>query len=169
MEMIPFECYVSLNPNSFPNPSTFPFPDTNVKLYLAPFPYHFRDLRCTVTLTHNLKVHVNAIMWRMVYRELRALTNDGGMNLNPLELNEVYEQLWNVGTLLRRDDVLQILDKNFRPWPKVTSCRGGAAVAEQFYNVHDRDKQVVVNPYLNPTLTLPRSCNLHPNPTPRMI
>jgi hypothetical protein len=28
-------------------------------------------------------------MWRMVYRELRAVTNDSAMDLNPMELNEV--------------------------------------------------------------------------------
>ena len=38
-------------------------------------------------------VHVNAIMWRVVYRELRALTNDGAMDLNPMELNDVYEEV----------------------------------------------------------------------------
>ncbi len=29
-------------------------------------------------------IHVNAIMWRLVYRELRALTNERNLNLNPL-------------------------------------------------------------------------------------
>ena len=32
-------------------------------------------------------LHVCAVMWRTVYRELRALTNDNGLELNPLELN----------------------------------------------------------------------------------
>ncbi len=96
----------------------------------------------------------------MVYRELRAVTNDGGMNLNPLELNDVYEQLWNVGTLLRSDDVLQILDDDFRPWPKVTSCRGGTAVAEEFYKMHDRDKEVGINPHHHPTLPSPIASTL---------
>jgi hypothetical protein len=31
-------------------------------------------------------VHVNAIMWRVLYRELRALTNDSTMQLNPMEI-----------------------------------------------------------------------------------
>ncbi len=60
-------------------------------------------------------VHVNAIMWRVVYRELRALTNDAAMDLNPMELNEVYEEVWNVGTLLMSDDALSILDLDYRP------------------------------------------------------
>ena len=58
-------------------------------------------------------VHVNAIMWRVVYRELRALTNDAVMDLNPMELNEVYEEVWNVGTLLMSDEALSILDLDF--------------------------------------------------------
>ena len=38
-------------------------------------------------------IHANAIMWRVVYRELRALTNDASMNLNPMEINDVYEEV----------------------------------------------------------------------------
>jgi hypothetical protein len=77
-------------------------------------------------------VHVNAIMWRVVYRELRALTNDGAMALNPMELNDIYEELWNVGTLLQNHgEVLSIMEDDFRPWPKV----------KEVYEVHDRAKQ----------------------------
>ena len=32
-------------------------------------------------------VHVGAIMWRVIFRELRALTNSKGLELNPLALN----------------------------------------------------------------------------------
>ncbi len=59
-------------------------------------------------------IHVNAIMWRVVYRELRALTNDAELNLNPMELNNVYEDLWNVGTLLMTDNALSVLDPEYR-------------------------------------------------------
>ena len=38
-------------------------------------------------------IHANAIMWRVMYRELRALMNDNAMNLNPMEINDVYEVL----------------------------------------------------------------------------
>jgi hypothetical protein len=75
----------------------------------------------------------------MVYRELRALTNDGIMNLNPMELNEIYEQLWNVGTLLRSDDALHILEDGYRPWPKVQE---GTEASDIFYTIHDRNKPV---------------------------
>jgi hypothetical protein len=65
------------------------------------------------------QVHVNAIMWRVVYRELRALTNDSAINLDPMELCDIYEQVWVVGSLLQSDDCLSILDDGYRPWPKV--------------------------------------------------
>ncbi len=84
-------------------------------------------------------VHVNAVMWRVVYRELRALTNDGVMALNPMELNEIYEELWNVGTLLQNATVvLSIMEDEFRPWPKV---KAETEKSRAFYDVHDRAKQ----------------------------
>ena len=83
-------------------------------------------------------VHVNAILWRVVYRELRALTNDSSMGLNPLDLNEIYEHLWNVGTMLQDEvDVLSILEDDFRPWPRV---KQGTKESQRFYEVHDRAK-----------------------------
>ena len=84
-------------------------------------------------------VHVNAIMWRVVYRELRALTNDGAMALTPMELNDIYEELWNVGTLLQNDgEVLSIMEDDFRPWPKV---KEDTEKSRKFYEVHERAKQ----------------------------
>ncbi len=84
-------------------------------------------------------VHVNTIMWRVVYRELRALTNASDLNLNPMDLNDVYECVWNVGSLIMSEDALSILDVNYRPWPKV---KDGTEMSREFYKVHDRDKEV---------------------------
>ena len=39
-------------------------------------------------------VHVNAIMWRVVFRELRALTNGKGPDLSPIALNGLYEHMF---------------------------------------------------------------------------
>ena len=39
-----------------------------------------------------------AILWRVVFRELRALTNDKKMALNPFELNNLYEEYGQWGT-----------------------------------------------------------------------
>jgi hypothetical protein len=84
-------------------------------------------------------VHVNAVMWRVVYRELRALTNDGVMRLNLMELNDIYEDLWNVGTLLQNEtDVLSIMEDDFRSWAKV---KADTEKSRAFYDVHDRAKQ----------------------------
>jgi hypothetical protein len=53
---------------------------------------------------------------------------------------QIYESVWNVGTLLRSDAVLdEILDVNYRPWPKV---KEGTTISEELYEVHDRNKEV---------------------------
>jgi hypothetical protein len=90
-------------------------------------------------------VHVNAIMWRVLYRELRALTNDSTMNLNAMEINEllVYETVWNVGVDLQSDEALSILDLDYRPWPKV---KDGTEASSGLYSVHDRNKQIQPRP-----------------------
>ncbi len=72
-----------------------------------------------LTLFTVAQVHVNAIMWRVLYRELRALTNDGALDLNPMEICDIYEHVWNVGTLLQSDECLSVLADGYRPWPKV--------------------------------------------------
>ncbi len=64
-------------------------------------------------------IHVNALLWRLVYRELRALTNDHVLNLNPLEVNDLNDYLWDVGTLLTSTEALDILEDGWRPWPRV--------------------------------------------------
>jgi hypothetical protein len=57
-------------------------------------------------------------------------------------LTQIYESVWNVCTLLRSDAVLnEILDVNYRPWPKV---KEGTTISEEFYKVHDRNKAVAM-------------------------
>jgi hypothetical protein len=60
-----------------------------------------------------------------------------------MELNDVYEEVWNVGVLLMSDEALSILDDDYRPWPKV---KEGTEESRHFYTVHDRDKQVIPLP-----------------------
>jgi hypothetical protein len=65
-------------------------------------------------------VHVCAMMWKVAFQELRALTNtkklnDHGMNVNPMELNDIYDLLWNVGVELQSERCLGILQLEFRP------------------------------------------------------
>jgi hypothetical protein len=82
-------------------------------------------------------MHVNAIMWRVMYRELRALTNDKKLALTPMEVNDLYDHVWNVGTVLMSEDSLAILDDGFRPWPRVIE---GSEASWDFYDIHDRNK-----------------------------
>ncbi len=56
---------------------------------------------------HYAYVHCCAIMWKTVFQELRGLTNTKAI-LNPMELNDLYDHLWNVGVLLQSEDCLNI-------------------------------------------------------------
>jgi hypothetical protein len=58
--------------------------------------------------------------------------------LNPMELNDLYEEVWNVGSLLQTEDSLTVMEDAFRPWPRV---RAEATEASwDFYDIHDRNK-----------------------------
>jgi len=90
-------------------------------------------------------------MWRQVFRELRALTNDKTIKVNPLQLNDLYEHLWNLGQLLTTERCFELLNDDFRPWPKHPSDAGG----DNFYAIHDRNKVSHHTLTLTLTLTLP--------------
>ena len=79
-------------------------------------------------------VHVNAIMWRVVFRELRALTNGKGPDLSPIALNGLYEHMYDLGTLLQSDSSMRIFEKGFRPWPHIY-LEGGRS--RKFYKALD--------------------------------
>ena len=68
-------------------------------------------------------VHVSAIMWHCAFAELRALTNGDCVELNPMELNELYDSLGDMATTLQGPNPLTILDDGWRPWPKVKQGR----------------------------------------------
>ncbi len=74
-----------------------------------------------------------------MYRELRAVTNDATLALNLMQLNDIYDHLWDVGTLLTSEDSLTILEESFtsRPWPKI---KHGTEESWDFYDIHERDK-----------------------------
>ncbi len=76
-------------------------------------------------------------MWRVVYRELRAVTNDATLALNPIDINDIYDHVWDIGTLLTSEDCLTIFDEGFRPWPKV---KHGTEESWDFYGIHEREK-----------------------------
>jgi hypothetical protein len=88
-------------------------------------------------------IHVCAIMWKVAFQELRALTNttklnDQGMNVNPMELNDIYESLWNVGLLLKSDACLSVIQPDYRPWPIVRQNEEGSM---KLYNVLYRSRE----------------------------
>ena len=88
-------------------------------------------------------VHVNGLMWKVAFAELRALTNrktvrESGFGLNPLELNDLYEYLWNLGVKLQSNSAMEVFDAEFRPWPKL---READAISRTFYERLDRNKQ----------------------------
>ena len=81
-------------------------------------------------------VHCCAILWKTVFQELRGLTNTTSI-LNPMELNDLYDHLWNVGVVLESEDCLNIVQDDFRPWSRV---RYDEEASKNFYNVLERDK-----------------------------
>jgi hypothetical protein len=53
----------------------------------------------------------------VAFKELRGLTNAKGLELHPMELNELYEYLYDLGTTLQGETCLRIFEDGFRPWP----------------------------------------------------
>ena len=66
-------------------------------------------------------------MWVTCFEELRKLTNATVVNLTPLQLNDLCDKLWDVGTLLQSEEPFDIFEDAFRPWPK--SCPDDPDVA----------------------------------------
>jgi hypothetical protein len=64
-------------------------------------------------------VHVNAIIWRVVFKELRGLTNSKGLEISPSELNTLCEYPYDLGTMLQTTECMTVFDETFRPWPHI--------------------------------------------------
>jgi hypothetical protein len=54
-------------------------------------------------------------MWRVAWKELRGLTNSKGLEINSLELNALYEDLWAMGELLQSTNCLSVMEDDFCP------------------------------------------------------
>jgi hypothetical protein len=77
-------------------------------------------------------VHVcTIIMWRVMFQELRGLTNSKGLELSPLELNTLYEYLYDLGLKLQTGESMVVFEEGFRPWPHVWKGRGRS---KKFYS-----------------------------------
>jgi hypothetical protein len=81
------------------------------------------------------------------------------MNLNPMEINDVYEEVWNVGVLLQSEDSLSCLDLDYRPWTKI---KENTDESKAFYRIHDRNKQAQ-------SLTYPSTLSLNLSPQSSLI
>jgi hypothetical protein len=80
-------------------------------------------------------VHVNAILWRVVFRELRALTNGKGPELSPIASNALYESMYDFGQLLQTAASLRVFEHGFHAWPHIYLDRGRA---KKFYTGLER-------------------------------
>ena len=58
-------------------------------------------------------------MWRVVFKELRGLTNSKGIEISPTQLNTLYEYLYDLGTSLQTGECMKVIEDGFRPWPHV--------------------------------------------------
>ena len=89
-------------------------------------------------------VHVMAIAWVCAFAELRALTNATVVDLNPIELHEVLDSLWDFADVLKGDEPFQVLHAGYRPWPKL---RQGHVVMQAWYDKreprHQREIQTL--------------------------
>jgi hypothetical protein len=88
------------------------------------------------TLHFEAYCHVCALMWRVVFMELRGLTNSTGLEIDPLTLNEIYEHLYDLGKVLQTDQALTIFDPMFRPWPHIYHNKERS---KKFYTRLERD------------------------------
>ena len=71
------------------------------------------------TLHFEVYCHVCALLWRVIFMELRGLTNSKGLEIDPLTLNGLYEDLYDVGLMIQTPKSLDLLEPNFRPWPHI--------------------------------------------------
>jgi hypothetical protein len=74
---------------------------------------------------------------------------DAGLELNPMELNGLYEHLYDLGTMLQSDKCLDVFDDEFRPWPHLYKNKGRS---KNFYKTVDRNlKNDLMRIRLDPT------------------
>ncbi len=87
-------------------------------------------------------IHANAILWKVLFHKLRALTNtskisDAGLGVNPMEINDLMDHMWNVAVVLQSENATSILHEDFRPWPKVWAC---VDASRRFYAKLERSR-----------------------------
>ncbi len=59
------------------------------------------------------------------------------LGVNPMEINDLKDHLWNVAVVMQSDDALSVVHEDYRPWPKV---RAGEAASQRIYAKLERSK-----------------------------
>jgi hypothetical protein len=54
-----------------------------------------------------------------------------------MELNDLYDHMWNMGSILKTDEALTVLDDDYRPWPRV---RYNEVPSRQYYGHLEKNK-----------------------------
>jgi hypothetical protein len=98
-----------------------------------------RDSLLVTLECEHFEAYVHVIMWRVVFKELRGLTNSKGLEISPTELiNILYEYLYDLGTMLQTTQCMTIFKDGYRPWPHVYKPGGKS---KKFYNRMDANLQ----------------------------
>jgi hypothetical protein len=80
------------------------------------------------TLHFEAYCHVCALLWRVIFMELRGLTNSKGLEIDPLTLNVLVEDLYDVGLLMQTPKALVLFEPSFRSWPHIIHQNKNAAL-----------------------------------------
>ncbi len=90
-----------------------------------------------------------------------------------MELNDLYDHFWNMVTLLQTENALDVLDNDYRPWPR---CRYNEGPSYHYYTHLEKHKDAervelrlfesksdveVYKPILIEALNLFWDCNSH--------
>jgi hypothetical protein len=54
-------------------------------------------------------------MWGVCWEELLALANSTSVELDPLQLNDIYDELLKAGMLLQSEAAFEIFTEGYRP------------------------------------------------------
>ena len=91
------------------------------------------------TLHFEAYCHVCALLWRVIFKELRGLTNSKGLEIDPLTLNRIYEDLYDVGCLMQTDKAMVLLESNFRPWLHIYQTKTVVKNSTRTWNTISRE------------------------------
>ena len=80
----------------------------------------------------------NGQCWRFQQGKQAAVGRNTGLEISPIELNELYEHLYDVGKMLQTPECMSVFDAGFRPWPRIIK----AGQSDKFYTAVDANLEV---------------------------